>query len=142
MQTFLPYPDFRRTAAVLDRQRLGKQRVEAKQILQCLRGEGSPRWANHPAVKMWRGHEGCLAAYGWIICAEWINRGYRDSLQGFFSARISDPLNPPIWLGNPAFHISHQSNLIRKLPAHYAPIFLTSSGASVSAELPYVWPVA
>ena len=33
MQTFLPYPDFARSAAVLDRQRLGKQRVEVLQIL-------------------------------------------------------------------------------------------------------------
>ena len=30
MQTFLPYEDFRASARVLDRQRLGKQRVEAK----------------------------------------------------------------------------------------------------------------
>jgi len=30
MQTFLPYPDFARSAAVLDRQRLGKQRLEAR----------------------------------------------------------------------------------------------------------------
>lgn len=28
MQTFLPYPDFVESASVLDRQRLGKQRVE------------------------------------------------------------------------------------------------------------------
>ena len=33
MQTFLPFPDFQQSAAVLDRVRLGKQRVEALQIL-------------------------------------------------------------------------------------------------------------
>ncbi|CAM5346647.1 Cytoplasmic protein OS=Streptomyces chartreusis OX=1969 GN=CP983_00565 PE=4 SV=1 [Streptomyces chartreusis] len=31
MQTFLPHPDFRQTALLLDRRRLGKQRVEALQ---------------------------------------------------------------------------------------------------------------
>ena len=34
MITFLPYPDFQKSAQVLDRQRLGKQRLEAKQILE------------------------------------------------------------------------------------------------------------
>ncbi len=38
MQTFLPYADFERSAAVLDRQRLGKQRVETLQIFQALTG--------------------------------------------------------------------------------------------------------
>jgi hypothetical protein len=36
MQTFLPYPDFRESARVLDNKRLGKQRVECLQILQTL----------------------------------------------------------------------------------------------------------
>jgi len=35
VRTFLPYPEFDRSAAVLDRARLGKQRVE---VLQILRG--------------------------------------------------------------------------------------------------------
>lgn len=34
MQTFLPYPDFALSAKVLDNKRLGKQRLEAKQILE------------------------------------------------------------------------------------------------------------
>ena len=44
MQTFLPYADFERTAAVLDVRRLGKQRVEVLQICNALhkeRGAGS-----------------------------------------------------------------------------------------------------
>ena len=38
MQTFLPYPDFTQSAKTLDYRRLGKQRVEAWQILNALRG--------------------------------------------------------------------------------------------------------
>jgi hypothetical protein len=38
MQTFLPYPDFRKSAEVLDRQRLGKQRVEGLQLINSLAG--------------------------------------------------------------------------------------------------------
>ena len=33
MQTFLPYPDFQRSAAVLDKKRCWKQVVETKQII-------------------------------------------------------------------------------------------------------------
>ncbi len=33
MQTFIPYPDFHRSAEVLDMKRLGKQRVETFQVL-------------------------------------------------------------------------------------------------------------
>ena len=36
MQTFLPYPDFAASAAALDTRRLGKQRVEALQVLRAL----------------------------------------------------------------------------------------------------------
>lgn len=79
MQTFLPYPDFGRSARVLDRRRLGKQRVEVKQILRALRNPSSG-WRNHPAVRMWRGHEYSLLSYGVAVCSEWRSRGYRDSL--------------------------------------------------------------
>ena len=51
MQTFLPYPDFEASAAVLDDRRLGTPRVETYQILRALTW---PRygWKNHPAVRM------------------------------------------------------------------------------------------
>jgi hypothetical protein len=43
----------------------------------------------------------------------------------------------PPWLGDPAFHRSHQSALLRKDPPHYRPIF-----NDVPDDLPYVWPVS
>lgn len=36
MQTFLPFAEFKETACILDYRRLGKQRVEAKQIIQTI----------------------------------------------------------------------------------------------------------
>jgi hypothetical protein len=42
----------------------------------------------------------------------------------------------PPWLGDPAFHRSHQSSLIRKDPGHYGPLF-----PGVPDDLDYVWPV-
>jgi hypothetical protein len=37
MQTFLPYPDFKKSIKALDYRRLGKQRVEAYQIIRTLK---------------------------------------------------------------------------------------------------------
>jgi hypothetical protein len=67
VNTFLPFPQFTKSAQALDYKRLGKQRVEAWQILQALRGE-TKGWTNHPATKMWRGHEKALCEYGIAIC--------------------------------------------------------------------------
>ena len=50
MQSFLPIADFTETARILDPRRLGKQRVEALQILRGLIVPGYG-WRHHPAVK-------------------------------------------------------------------------------------------
>jgi hypothetical protein len=139
MQTFLPYPNFRESARVLDRQRLGKQRVESWQILTALSGAGKG-WHNHPAVKMWRGHEYALTQYGIAVCDEWIARGYRDTCRQkiadmFFVLRPGDCGDPP-WLGDPEFHGSHRANLLRKAPEWYSQF-----GWTEDPTTPYVWPV-
>lgn len=72
MQTFLPYPSFEETAAILDYRRLGKQRVEAFQIHNIItQPDYTGRWANHPAVKMWRGYENALKLYVNVMIVEW-----------------------------------------------------------------------
>lgn len=154
IQTFLPLPSFRESARVLDNRRLGKQRVEAKQILIALgvpvgQHEGNPasRWKNHPAVKAWYGFERALAHYAIAVCDEWRARGFTDTLtQQFIDAsewiRLtysdiapSSVSGLPDWLGLPEFHASHRSNLLRKFPEHYSRF-----GWSEPSDLPYVWP--
>lgn len=140
IQTFVPETTLAGSAAVLDRQRLGKQRVETKQILKALLLGGSG-WANHPAVRMWRGHEGFLAMYGVAVCDEWIARGYKDSLRAEFDALLNPgavpaaSLAPPTWWLGP-IHESHRANLVRKLPDHYGPMW-----PDVDPAMPYFWPV-
>lgn len=142
MQTFLPYPDFTDSAIVLDRQRLGKQRVETKQILQANIGV-SRGWVNHPASRMWKGHEIALANYGIAICVEWRSRGYKDTLLPWFD-QLADlmllhgdtPDTLPPWLGNEEFHASHRSKLLAKKPDWYSQFDWTET-----PDMPYVWPV-
>ena len=139
MQTFLPYDSFKESARVLDRQRLGKQRVEAYQILRALNGE-SKGWVNHPATNMWRGYEKSLVVYGTTICAEWKARGYKDAMQArigeYFYKFPESEDGLPSWFGNDEFHLSHRSNLVRKFPEHYLQYW-----PGMSPDLEYVWPV-
>lgn len=148
MQTFLPYADFAASARSLDDKRLGKQRVEALQVLRALYREGYG-WRHHPAVRMWRGYPEALAAYGLAITTEWTDRGHADSC----AAKILDDLREaggrnaprtqaelaaagalPPWLGDEAVHRSHRSALVRKNPDHYRRMFDDPD------DLPYVWP--
>ena len=118
MQTFLPFPDFAQSAHSLDRQRLGKQRIENKQIYNSLIEGGG--WKNHPAVLMWKGHEQALVHYAIEICNAWSMRGYADMTWAFwYPKKDVTKLVKPWWLGNEDFHRSHRSNLIQKFPEWY-----------------------
>jgi len=131
MQTFLPYADFDQTAKCLDFRRLGKQRVEAMQILKALCFPGTSRWEHHPAVKMWSGCEEALALYYNTIVREWVRRGYRNTMPSL----LLEDIVLPSWLGSESFHASHRSNLLRKDPEWYGQF-----GWDEPSDLPYIWP--
>jgi len=131
MQTFLPYANFGKSVQCLDYKRLGKQRVEAMQIINTL-VHGS-RWANHPAVLMWWGYENALRLYMNKCIHEWIRRGYNNTMQ---IAEVTEPVEMPPWFGNEKFHASHRSNLLRKNHEWYGQF-----GWSETDQLPYVWPI-
>ena len=116
MQTFLPLPDFQESARALDYRRLGKQRVEAKQILNSLRSPQAGGWRSHPAVKMWEGCERALELYHDVMIMEWVRRGYRNTMVLF---KPDGLLELPWWFGRDRLHASHRSNLIRKNPDYY-----------------------
>ncbi|KOX26064.1 MULTISPECIES: MSMEG_6728 family protein [unclassified Streptomyces] len=149
MQTFLPHAGFLDSAAVLDPRRLGKQRVEALQVLRGLTVPGYG-WRRHPAVRMWAGYEEALVRYGLDVCGVWTAAGRSDTCAATLT-RDYLALSPggevrgqeelaaagelPPWLGDPAFHRSHRSALVRKAPEVYRDLF-----PGVPDDLPYVWP--
>ena len=140
MQTFLPYPDLVASCRVLDDRRLGKQRVETFQVLRALTWP-EYGWKNHPVARMWRGFVPGLVAYGLASCREWAARGYADALapQLLDWTGGTEPVDPelPPWFGVEELHLSHRSNLLRKDPAHYRPLF-----GDDPDDLPYLWPDA
>lgn len=108
-------------------------------------------WYNHPAVRMWKGWECTLVEYASCVCREWTKRGYKDTCMNKINAvHFGTPIEchstterqqgyneyyTP-WLGNPAFHAAHRSNLLRKNPTHYSQF-----GWTEPHDLPYIWPV-
>lgn len=147
MQTFVPFPDFERTAQVLDSKRLGKQRVESLQIVRALTWP-TYGWKHHPAALMWKGHEAALGAYSLAICEEWTKRGFNDTCDLKIRTDLADAgfteipttqleADLPGWWGDAAVHRSHRSSLLRKNPEHYRPRF----EPGLPDDLEYVWPV-
>jgi len=140
LQTFLPYPSIWRSAQCLDYRRLGKQRVEAKQILNILTGKAKPgkngkiAWENHPAVRMWRGYESCLSLYMNIMIQIWKKRGYKNNMEmeriHIFKTKY------PWWFGDEEFHASHRANLLRKNYEYYSQFGWTEDPGTG-----YFWPV-
>jgi len=123
MQTWLPHNSFTKSARLLDYRRLGKQRVECKQILEALRRNGGA-WYNHPATQMWKNYEPALCLYALLVCEEWVRRGYRDTLTAYFESQYSQdelidtPLPP--WHGDDRIHSSHRGRLLMKAPEFYS----------------------
>ena len=140
MQTFLPYVGFEKTAQVLDYRRLGKQRVEAYQLLNIVTGRTtSAAWRRHPAALMWRGYPRALLEYGFTIAFEWRRRGYQDFMverfNSEFCSMICEKIVRPHWLGDQRLHSSHRASLLAKEPAHYQQFRWKET-----PEIDYYWP--
>jgi hypothetical protein len=157
MNTFITSCDFTETARCLDNKRLGKQRIEALDILRInvfvrfrwdhfsndkQREFLIKRYKNHPAVLMWRRYLYYLSIYGEAMCEEWINRGFKDTtVREFRSLRLKlKLLYWPFWLEDTTIREKvfdgMKSNLLRKNPVWYSQF-----GWRVKTDLPYYWPV-
>ena len=135
MNTFLPYPDFEKTAKCLDMRRLLKQRVEVYQILLNLSGIKSI-FPHHPINKMWKNSEGLLAEYGIIICDECLNRGYKDTLMDKIANFACLSTKKPIWWDNSEIYKCHRQSLLFKNLAWYSQF-----GWTEQSIYGYIWPI-
>lgn len=162
MQTFVPETDsFSSIARVLDRQRLNKQALEGWQILMTLvelDPQGNHRipkgWVNHPAVKMWRGHEMALYLYIEEMVAEWKKRGYKSTIADKAKATIMralelDLISPvstnPQWISNYSqfkdIASSHRLALLVKDYEWYSQFGWPEDPGHRPETYDYIWPV-
>lgn len=138
MQTFLPYPDFKKSLESLDDKRLAKQRVETYQLIAGLEGrltlKGKPYSkgrVNHPISQMFRDNIPALKQYLNDSIDVWIARGKNNNM---VKEIITEEIIMPLWFGNEEFHKSHRSNLLRKNPDYYK-----KHGWEDDPNLPYRW---
>ena len=136
MQTFLPYQNFVRSVQSLDNQRLGKQRIEAKQLINILDGgHTTSGWKNHPALKMWVGHTNSLKYYCNCCIDEWISRGFKNTMEKY---DVDHQNEDPWWIGNEDFHRAMRARLIAKDRDYYLPKFPGDENFNGGK---YFWPV-
>jgi len=130
MQVFVPLKDFKQIAKCLDYRRLGKERVEAKDIITLCMMSNSDEYRNslfkynkqaayiwkrynkHPIIEMWKYNVPALIEYYNTIVIEWKDRGYVNNLPHIC---LMD-FNPeyPDWFGRDDIHNSHKSKLLLK----------------------------
>ena len=136
MMTFLPYPNYIRSAQVLDNKRLGKQRLEAMQLINILENKTTGKgWRSHPALKMWIGYTNSLKYYCNCCIDEWIYRGYKNTMIKY---DVDHQNEDPWWIGNKDFHRAMRARLIVKDRNYYFPKFRLDDGFN---DGKYFWPV-
>jgi hypothetical protein len=163
MQTFMPIAstDFSDIAKVLDNKRLNKQALEGWQIMMNLlqldpQGEHrvSKGWSNHPAVKMWKGHEQSLYDYIVAMTDEWILRGYKTTIKDKASETlkvatlhglVSNITKPPTWITESQVYKevakSHRLALLTKDYEWYSQFGWDEDSGKAPESYDYVWPV-
>ncbi|MCX8187189.1 MAG: pyrimidine dimer DNA glycosylase [Nitrososphaeria archaeon] len=134
MQIFRPYIDWRLSAAALDDKRLGKQRVECKQVLKAilrrlnLINDGKRGWLNHPIVLMYyndgRAYIQDLVSFFQACVDEWKRREFTSTIS---LDDIKELLEKVESLdGTPITHVhevEYRRILLIKNPEHYLKVF-------------------
>ncbi len=150
VNTFFVDENVEVTAKVLDYKRLGKQRVEAMQIIKVLsdpnlyvwvdKDHGKTLvktkipWSNHPATIMWQGYLNALKYYFNVMTQEWVAQGYKNTIPLY---EVTQPIEMPPWSKWKCVHYSHQASLTRKDPKFYMGKF---SYPEIYNTIGYIWP--
>lgn len=131
--TFIVVEDFILNATLIDPTRLGKQRIEAKQIVNAiLKGKGG--WVNHPITVAWRPYLNALKYYANCIIKEFERRGYNNTMPLY---KIPKVIVLPWWVKWSRLHQSHRAMLMRKDPFYYKGKFEVEEEYT---HYGYIWP--
>lgn len=129
----------------MDNETLSNQRFDNHILMRALLVSPDDMLEDDPLLLMWHGYEKALLAYHQAICNEWTtNRGFKDpwwdKTRKLFLSLHSEPISLPMilppWLGDADFHISHQSELLRRDEKHYRTWF-----PGIEIDHICIWPV-
>jgi len=170
MQTFLPYPNFVVSVMSLDYRRLGKQRVETRQIQTAIetvrkltsfdrivekgqwqelcsqaavnQGMRKVGWASHPCTEMWCNNTLALMLYGDCCIREWVRRGYNNNMPLMLSREYTD-VTPDMRKAVMPDWLGNENFHAshRSNLIRKDPEYYSDMGWEEGPELEYVWPV-
>lgn len=125
VNTFLIHEDYTQIAKLLDYKRLGKQRVECKQLITIIENYYNKNytktgWKTHPATLMWLNDLNELKKYANCMIREWIHRGYKNTMETYI---ITEQTKKPWFVKSRDIRYTHMASLMRKDPAYYRPLF-------------------
>jgi hypothetical protein len=111
-------------------------------------------WANHPAVRMWRGHEVALHRYIQAMVDEWKRRGFKSTIGDKAKATlmraydldlIQSPATNPDWVSNYSYFgeiaASHRLALLSKDYEWYSQFQWPEDTGKRPETYDYIWPV-
>jgi hypothetical protein len=112
-------------------------------------------WYNHPAVKMWRGHEMALFMYVNAMVEEWKSRGYKSTIGtkawgtiqvAMSKGLINDKkLDAPNWIDDKnrfeQVASSHRLALLNKDYEWYSQFGWAEDTGTKPETYEYIWPV-
>lgn len=145
---------------MLDNQRLNKQALEGWQIMMTLLeldpagNHRQPKgWVNHPAVKMWRGHESGLLNYIVEMVIEWKRRGYKSTIADKAMATYDRAIDLglvwengttdlPDWMYEPIYDAlasSHRVALLTKKYEWYSQFDWEEDNGVAPTQYDYIW---
>lgn len=134
MQVFRPYIDPVASAKVLDNLRLGKQRVEAKQVMLAilrklgLLNDNKRGWLNHPIVLLYfndgKPYINDLVNYFNAVVKEWVSRGFENNVAlsdiANLLSKVDGSEGTPV---NEVMAREYRRVLLLKDPCHYIRVF-------------------
>lgn len=151
MQTWLTRVSWRAASQDLESRQAVLQTIEAYDLFEYLLGysDESKEAPPAPLQRMWQGHEYSLGIYAMTMGERVHKLGIKDEI--FFKTHdlfqqwkkdakedgepIPSWVTPP-WARDTDVMRSHRSNLVRRWPRQYSPIFLKTPD-----NMPYVWPL-
>lgn len=150
---------------ILDNKRLGKQRLEAKQILNILEYYDkhgifpNTGWIHHKIVKIWMGHTYALKVYFNKVIYYWKERGFQNSYDYYDVDEESCPIIPckfdgktalfeqqansmtfPLWYSYPPYYLSQRAALLMKDREYYLGQQLLTPEVEPYLLKGYLWP--
>lgn len=144
VNTFVTSNSVSECASNLDNKRLGKQRVEAKQIIDCIESKLTKGFGNHPATLMWKDHIIGLKYYCNAMIKEWKSRKnskgepFKNTME-IYELDIKDEKEiMPWWFYCKQLQLTHKCSLLRKNPVYYK--FELTEKEQEFMYTGYMWP--